>query len=160
MLIPIFYQKRGETSGIPRLDAPQAPDTMDHMARSDVTDWLLEGEPWVRYRTRVDLLGQSEKGASHLTHKLAFAADILHALLSFGLAKNTRVGKALRHLLSLVRENGWPCAVSPSLGKFRGPGRRGDPCPYATPLMLKVLSAIVAAQADANGRFTAQSRAG
>ena len=23
-------------------------------------DWLLEGEPWVVYRTRRDLLGQSE----------------------------------------------------------------------------------------------------
>jgi len=149
---------------------------MDHMARSDVADWLLEGEPWVRCRTRVDLPGQSEKDASQLTHKLAFSADIglsirdepawmlcdaptiLHALLSFGLAKNARVGEALRCLLTLVRENGWPCAVSPSMGKFRGPGRRGDSCPYATPLMLKVLSAIVAAQADANGRFTALSR--
>src|SRR4030066_331846 len=24
-------------------------------------DWLLAGEPWVEYRTRLDLLGQSEK---------------------------------------------------------------------------------------------------
>lgn len=24
-------------------------------------DWLLEGEPWIEYRTRRDLLGQSEK---------------------------------------------------------------------------------------------------
>jgi hypothetical protein len=24
-------------------------------------DWLLEGEPWVEYRTRRDLLGQSEQ---------------------------------------------------------------------------------------------------
>ena len=23
-------------------------------------DWLLEGEPWIEYRTRLDLLGQSE----------------------------------------------------------------------------------------------------
>jgi len=157
---------------------------MDHMARSDVADWLLEGEPWVRYRTRVDLLGQSEKDVDVraarrelLAHPLVKrllaelsrwpgpalkshkdASTILHALLSFGLAKNPRVGEALRHLLALVRENGWPCAVSPSLGKFRGPGRCGDPCPYATLLMLKVLSAIVAAQVDANGRFTALSR--
>jgi hypothetical protein len=41
---------------------------------------------------------------------------------------------------SLIRENGWPCAVSPELGKFRGPGRKDDPCPYATLVMLKVLA--------------------
>lgn len=28
--------------------------------------WLLEGEPWVEYRTRVDLLGQSENEAEVL----------------------------------------------------------------------------------------------
>ncbi|MCX7038228.1 MAG: hypothetical protein NT005_03710 [Spirochaetes bacterium] len=61
---------------------------------------------------------------------LCDAPTILNALLSFGLAKNARVGKALRHLLALVRENGWPYVVSPSLGNFRGPGRRGDPCPH------------------------------
>ncbi|MDO8491802.1 MAG: hypothetical protein Q7T04_07300, partial [Dehalococcoidia bacterium] len=38
------------------------------------------------------------------------------------------------------RDNGWPCAVSPELGKFRGPGRKDDPCPYATLVMLKALS--------------------
>jgi hypothetical protein len=111
--------------------------------RIDALGWLLEGEPWVRYRTRVDLLGQSEKDA------------------------DARAGKALRHLLSLVRENGWPCAVSASLGNFRGPGRRGDPCPYATFLKriaakpyLFGMAAIIAAQADTNGRFAAQSRVG
>jgi hypothetical protein len=26
----------------------------------DIVKWLLEGEPWVEYRTRVDLLKQSE----------------------------------------------------------------------------------------------------
>ena len=25
-----------------------------------IIEWLLEGEPWVEYRTRMDLLGQSE----------------------------------------------------------------------------------------------------
>lgn len=45
----------------------------------------------------------------------------------------------LDHLKHLARSNGWPCAVSESLGKFRGPGRKDDPCPVATLLMLKLL---------------------
>ncbi|MEI7616824.1 MAG: hypothetical protein WCJ54_08945, partial [Actinomycetota bacterium] len=43
-------------------------------------------------------------------------------------------------LLKLGRGNGWPCSVSEELGKFRGPGRKEDPCPYATLVMLKLLS--------------------
>jgi hypothetical protein len=39
----------------------------------------------------------------------------------------------------LARENGWPCAVSPELGKWRGPGKKEDPCPYANLVMLKLL---------------------
>jgi len=43
-------------------------------------------------------------------------------------------------VINLAFENGWPCAASKKLGKFRGPGRKTDPCPYATLLMLKVLA--------------------
>ena len=195
-----------------------------------VFDWLLEGPPWVEYRTRLDLLGEAEvspevaqarqamlahpqmqrllaelaewpgallsshKSAGHLLHKLTFVADlglkqgdpgidpiierikkhhadtgplqvlmnisphyggagedvwawalcdaplILYALVKFGLGDDPQVQMALEHLLSLVTENGWPCAVSPELGKFRGPGRKGDPCPYANLVMLKTLA--------------------
>ena len=41
---------------------------------------------------------------------------------------------------SLVEDNGWHCTVSPELGKFKGPGRREDPCPIANVLALKALS--------------------
>lgn len=51
------------------------------------------------------------------------------------------VSSATAWLTDLVRENGWPCAVSPTLGKFRGPGRKQDPCPFANLAMLKLLSA-------------------
>ena len=195
-------------------------------------DWLLEGEPWVVYHTRRDLLGQSEKEpevtsargdmvastqmhklvqelanwpgvviASHKSagqpfHKLTFLADvglvvddpgieviverifthqstegpfqlptkipehyggtgteqwawalcdaplILYALVRFGLKDNPGVQLAMEHLIELVRENGWPCAVSKELGKFRGPGRKDDPCPFANLAMLKMLSAV------------------
>lgn len=192
--------------------------------------WLLEGEPWVAYRTRRDLLGESEKApavksarasilaepavknlvkelsawpgkviASHKSagqpfHKLTFLADlglaagdpgmdriiarilksrsaegpfqlpmnipvhfggtgkeqwawalcdaplIVYALARFGLGKDREVRAAADHLAGLARDNGWPCAVSKELGKFRGPGRKEDPCPFATLAMLKMLS--------------------
>ncbi len=198
----------------------------------ELITWLLEGPAWVRYRTRIDLLGQTEraaevraarqamladsqvqgvlaelaewpgpvlashKSASHPLHKLTFIADlglkasdpgvdaiaerilahqspegpfqvlmnispkyggtgrdqwawalcdaplVVYALLKFGLGKDKRVKAAVQHLAGLVRDNGWPCAVSPELGKFRGPGSKNDPCPYANLVMLKALSQI------------------
>jgi len=195
-------------------------------------DWLLEGEPWVAYHTRVDLLGEtqdsrdvqtarnwmvadprlqnvlaelndwpwtvisSHKSAGQPFHKLTFVADLgltkddkeLHpvighifsqqaqegpfqlpvnipahfggteqdtwgwalcdapllayALVKFGLGDDAQVQKAVSALTGLVRENGWPCAVSKELGKFRGPGRKEDPCPFATLAMLKLLAVI------------------
>ncbi len=196
----------------------------------ETTAWLLQGPPWVQYRTRVDLLGESESAqevqaaraemlahaqvqallteladwpgpplkrhndASHPLHKLTFVADlglragdpgvdailarvlerqapegpfqvlvnidpryggagvdqaawslcdapsVLYSLARTGLGQDPRVQAAAAHLASLLRENGWPCAASPALGKFRGPGRKSDPCPYATLIALKALA--------------------
>jgi hypothetical protein len=195
-------------------------------------DWLLAGEPWVVYRTRLDLLKQpddhsavastraamladipvntllselanwpgtviaSHKSASQSFHKLTFLSDlglrigdpgvdliverilshqsvdgpfqlpmniapgyggtgqdlwawalcdaplIVYALARFGLQDAPAVQAATRYLVGLLRENGWPCAVSKELGKFRGPGRKDDPCPFANLAMLKALSEI------------------
>lgn len=197
-----------------------------------VINWLLEGEPWVEYRTRLDLLKQSEdekevvetkkrlvshpqiqsmlaeilhwdevivsshKSAGTLLHKLSFLADtgltveepaiqtivnmllqhrtengiiqvpinipvhfggsgqntwgwclcdapiILHSLARFGMRDDPSIKNAIRYLMDLTRDNGWGCVVSPELGKFRGPGRKDDPCPYATLIMLKMLSQV------------------
>jgi hypothetical protein len=193
-------------------------------------EWLLEGEPWIAYRTSVDLLGQSEgdsaaqssrrlmlkdpkikavlgdlaswpgivisshKSAGQPFHKLTFMADlglkaddpamaniisrimkhqspegpfqlpmnipaqhggsgkdqwawalcdaplVVYALIKFGLENEAEVQSAIAYLIGLVRDNGWPCAVSKELGAFRGPGRKDDPCPFANLAMLKVLS--------------------
>jgi hypothetical protein len=195
-------------------------------------EWLLQGEPWIEYRTRVDLLDQKEtdpqviaarkamlvdpkiktllnelthwpgtvlnshKSASQSFHKLSFIADlglnindppvrkivdrvmkhqskqgpfqlpmnipthsggsgkdewawalcdapiIVSSLIQMGMREDQRVQAAIEYLESLIRENGWPCAVSPELGKFRGPGRKEDPCPYATLVTLKVLAHV------------------
>lgn len=198
----------------------------------DLISWLLSGPPWVQYRARLDLLGQSEsdtevraarqamlatphvqglvvelaewpgvvlashKSAGLLMHKLTFVADLglraedpgadkiiprifehqspdgpfqmpmnisksyggsgedewawalcdapvtLYSLLKLGFGSDPRVRKSAEYLMGLVRDNGWPCAVSPDLGKWRGPGRKEDPCPYANLVMLKVLAQV------------------
>jgi hypothetical protein len=61
------------------------------------------------------------------------------ALVKLGV-KDRRVKTAAKHLASLIRDNGWPCAASPDVGKFHGPGRRSDPCPYANLITLKALA--------------------
>jgi hypothetical protein len=195
---------------------------------NEAVSWLLDGPPWVQYRTLVDLLGKPEgdaqvimareamlvhpqiqalvaelagwpgpilkshKDAKHPLHKLVFLADlglrigdpgmdvivdrilehqspegpfevlvnlgahsedksdqwvwmlcdapsIVYALIKFGLSDDPRVRSALDYLATLVQENGWPCIVAPTI-KFRGPGRKTDPCPYATLITLKALA--------------------
>jgi hypothetical protein len=73
---------------------------------------------------------------------LCDAPLILYALVQFGLEDEPPVRAASQYLVELVQDNGWPCAVSKELGKFRGPGRKEDPCPFATLAMLKALSEI------------------
>jgi hypothetical protein len=65
---------------------------------------------------------------------------LLYALLAMGLADDRRVQRAVEHLVSLVDDNGWRCVVAPELGKFRGPGRKGDPCPIVNVFALKALA--------------------
>jgi hypothetical protein len=71
---------------------------------------------------------------------LCDAPLLVYVLEKFGYGGEPAVGKAREWLTRLVRDNGWPCAVSPELGNWRGPGRKSDPCPYANLVMLKALS--------------------
>jgi len=73
---------------------------------------------------------------------LCDAPLIVYALVKFGLGGAPAVKAAVEHLVGLLRDNGWPCAVSKELGKFRGPGRKDNSCPFANLAMLKALSAI------------------
>jgi|MTBAKMStandDraft_1061839.scaffolds.fasta_scaffold00614_31 hypothetical protein len=83
------------------------------------------------------------KGEDQWSWMLCDAPLVLYILLKFGMSCNDeQIRKAKDYLLSLVRENGWPCSVAPDLGNFRGPGRKADPCPIATLQMLKVLALI------------------
>lgn len=70
---------------------------------------------------------------------LCDAPTIVYSLAKMGLRSDERVEKAVDFLVMLSRENGYPCVVSKELGRFRGPGKKEDPCPYATLIMLKLL---------------------
>ena len=71
---------------------------------------------------------------------LCDAPILLYALAKMGLANETDVRKAVDYLVGLVTDQGWPCAVSKELGKFRGPGKASDPCPYTNLIMLKLMA--------------------
>jgi hypothetical protein len=66
---------------------------------------------------------------------LCDAPRLLLALLKAGVDYKESIQPGVDYLVSLCRENGFPCAVSPELGTFRGPGRKTDCCPYATLIM-------------------------
>jgi hypothetical protein len=70
------------------------------------------------------------------------APTLAYALLALGLGDDPRVQRAVGHLVSLVDDNGWRCAGGPEVGKFRGPGRKDDPCPIANVYALKALSLV------------------
>lgn len=71
---------------------------------------------------------------------LCDAPNLLYALINFGLEESAQVKQAQNYLVNLIQPFGWPCAVSPELGNFRGPGKKTEPCPYANLAMLKVLA--------------------
>ncbi len=73
---------------------------------------------------------------------LCDAPLLLLALLKSGIDYHEYIKPGVDHLASLFRDNGFPCAVSPELGKFRGPGKKSDCCPYATLIMADLLSYI------------------
>ncbi len=79
-------------------------------------------------------------GETEFNWMLCDAPLILFSLVKMGLADNPSVGKGIQYLAEKARDNGWPCAATPKLGKFHGPGRKDDPCPYATLLMMKALA--------------------
>jgi len=83
-------------------------------------------------------------GEDMWTWMLCDAPVLLYSLLAMGLGKDPRVERAVEHLVGLVDDNGWRCVVDPELGRFRGPGRKADPCPIACVYALKALSEVPA----------------
>ena len=73
---------------------------------------------------------------------LCDAPLLLLALLKAKVDCQTHIRQGAEHLAGLFKEQGFPCSVSEEHGTFRGPGRKDDCCPYATLIMVKLLSEI------------------
>lgn len=76
----------------------------------------------------------------HWAWVLCDAPVLVGALLALGVKDDPRLARAVDHLAGLVEENGWRCVAAPELGRFRGPGRKTDPCPIANVYALKALA--------------------
>lgn len=70
---------------------------------------------------------------------LCDAPLLLHALIKAGVDYKKHIQEGVDFLISFYNKAGFPCVVSSELGKFRGPGRKDDCCPYATLIMLDLL---------------------
>lgn len=81
-------------------------------------------------------------GEDTWTWILCDAPTLLYSLAAMGLADDPRVRQAAGHLAQLVDDNGWRCVAAPELGKFRGPGRKSDPCPIVNVYALKALAQV------------------
>jgi len=73
---------------------------------------------------------------------LCDAPLLLFALHEAGCDYEKYIKKGVDYLVGFHKECGFPCTVSSEFGKFRGPGRKDDCCPYASLMMLKLLSII------------------
>jgi hypothetical protein len=81
-------------------------------------------------------------GEDVVSRCLCDAPLLLLALRKADMDYREYIKPGVDYLVSLCRDNGFPCAVSPELGKFRGPGKKDDCCPYATLIMADLLSHI------------------
>ncbi len=126
----VFVADLGLKAGDPGLDGI-IQRVLDHQSPQGVFQLVVNIKP-----------AYGGLGEDQFAWMLCDAPLTLYALIKLGLYHNDQIQQAIQHLSGLVHENGWPCAVSPDLGKFRGPGRKSDPCPYANLAMLKVFSLL------------------
>lgn len=85
--------------------------------------------------------GHGGTGEEGLGWALCDAPLLSYALIRFGHGGEASVQRSVSTIRTLARENGWPCVTSSSLGGFRGPGRKEDPCPYANLISLRLMAA-------------------
>ena len=78
------------------------------------------------------------KGENSKAWALCDAPTILYALKALGVV-DERLERAAHWLAGQGNAIAFGCVVSESLGSWRGPGKKDDPCPYATLVMLKLL---------------------
>lgn len=93
------------------------------------------------FLTQLELYGKFSKVDGEIWSWMGCDAPVLlYILTAFGFEDDRSLEKAKDHLFSLASETGWPCTGSENLGNFRGPGKKGDPCPIATLQALKALT--------------------
>ena len=79
-------------------------------------------------------------GMDEMSWMLCDAGSSLYAMVKLAGKNDPDVYRAASYLAGLAREEGgWPCAATARLGKFHGPGKISDPCPYTNLLMIKAL---------------------
>lgn len=78
-------------------------------------------------------------GEPQLSWVMSDAPVLIYSLIKLNSGINERINKAIDSIVNLQSDNGWHCIASKELGKFRGPGRKDDQCPYATMFSLKML---------------------
>ncbi len=71
---------------------------------------------------------------------LCDAPTTLSALITMGY-RDEGIQRAVEYLAGRRQGAFWGCVVSEGLGTWRGPGKKADPCPYATLIMVKLLLA-------------------
>jgi hypothetical protein len=81
-------------------------------------------------------------GQDAWTWLLCDSPTLLYVLLKMGLNDDPRVQQAVKHLVEAVDDNGWRCVAAPELGKFKGPGRKVDPCPIVNVYAVKALAQV------------------
>ncbi|MBU0934929.1 MAG: hypothetical protein KKI09_15980 [Spirochaetes bacterium] len=82
--------------------------------------------------------GHGGNGEPVAAWALCDAPNTLYGLAKLG-CTDQRIPAAVDRLAGYCQPNGFGCVVSASLGSWHGPGRKQDPCPYATLIMLKLL---------------------
>jgi hypothetical protein len=90
------------------------------------------------YKSNIKLYSKDEY--SVYSWALCDAPLLLYALIKLNVDYDTYIKRGLEYLISFYRANGFSCVCSKEFGNFIGPGSKKDMCPYATLLMLKLLS--------------------
>lgn len=115
---------------------------VDHPAMKAIIGKVLEhrdgqGVPLLPMR-----IGENHGGTGEPARAWALCdvPTTLYALITMGY-RNEAIDQAVGYLAARQRANAWGCIVSEALNGWRGPGKKDDPCPYATLIMTKLLVA-------------------
>lgn len=98
---------------------------------------MVNGLPRLPNKTPVHFGGSGE---TELAWSLCDTPLILYSMSRCFPSFDGKEG--MRTISSMSQDDGMPCRVSPELGRFRGPGRKDDPCPLASLYTLKAIAQL------------------